>query len=875
MKQKLLLKTMLLLCALVVGSSSVWAAEGDTHDFSQSISQVLNNSASISAINIDAQTYPVKKVIVHYRYNKTFENPVTVAVSVNGTSWGSKNIVGTGSNYTNLEFEGNTTIGEVNINFTNNLTASTGCGTFYVDKVTLVEGVSDSRIAIATIGNLSPMEIPFNDSGNFTLGVTPAADGYTISYVSEDDDVLYIEGDEYIAGTIKGTVKVTATVTPTNLVTYKPVSKDFNVTIYNPNAGDGTEARPYSVAEAIENTPSSGTSDKVYIKGNVSSFYDTSVMDDGTNYRYYISDDDGTTNELLVYRGKNIGNVAFTQASDLAIGDVVVIYGGLTTYSNTKEIAANNYIVSLNGKKLAGISYATTSYNTLPANDSFVTPTLTNPNNVIVTYSSDNTSVAEVDASTGTVTIGNAVGTATITATFAGNDSFLAATASYTITTARADANISFSETSLTLTQGDEFTTPTFNNPNNLTGIVFTSTYDAVVTISDAGVISLGNSTGTAIIKATYAQSVQYNAGEATCTITVNPSGVTPEPSATGYYEKVSSDSEVTTGNYLIVSDDNSVAFKTSLSSLDVTSNYISVDITDNIIEVDETTEANEVYIDVTDNSIKAANGKYIGRTTAKSNGLTLYDSPQAHSISISNGNATVTCQGTDNTTMYLKYNSDTNQKRFRYFTSSGTIQLYKKVAGQSPSSIDVYVSAAGFATYASNFDLDYAGSGLVAYKAVEDNGDIKFEEVTKVPAGAGVLLRASDGGGQNYAVSTTTSSETEDMEGNKFVRGTGAAVASNDGEGNYNYILNVVNNEIGFYRAAGNTVASNRAYIHTTINPTSGAIQFNFDEATGIRSVDNGQLTMDNEIYNLNGQRVAQPTKGLYILNGKKVIIK
>lgn len=41
----------------------------------------------------------------------------------------------------------------------------------------------------------------------------------------------------------------------------------------------------------------------------------------------------------------------------------------------------------------------------------------------------------------------------------------------------------------------------------------------------------------------------------------------------------------------------------------------------------------------------------------------------------------------------------------------------------------------------------------------------------------------------------------------------------------------------------------------------------------TGIRSIDNGQFTMDNEVYNLNGQRVAQPTKGLYIRDGKKVI--
>jgi hypothetical protein len=44
---------------------------------------------------------------------------------------------------------------------------------------------------------------------------------------------------------------------------------------------------------------------------------------------------------------------------------------------------------------------------------------------------------------------------------------------------------------------------------------------------------------------------------------------------------------------------------------------------------------------------------------------------------------------------------------------------------------------------------------------------------------------------------------------------------------------------------------------------------------ATDIRSIDNGQLTMDKVYYDLSGRRVAQPSKGLYIINGKKVMVK
>ena len=63
----------------------------------------------------------------------------------------------------------------------------------------------------------------------------------------------------------------------------------------------------------------------------------------------------------------------------------------------------------------------------------FTAPELNNPNNVPVTYSSSDVEVAQVDEKTGAVTIG-APGTAIITATFAGDDEYLEASASYTIT---------------------------------------------------------------------------------------------------------------------------------------------------------------------------------------------------------------------------------------------------------------------------------------------------------------------------------------------------------------------------------------------------------------------------------------------------------
>ena len=84
-----------------------------------------------------------------------------------------------------------------------------------------------------------------------------------------------------------------------------------------------------------------------------------------------------------------------------------------------------------------------------------------------------------------------------------------------------------------------------------------------------------------------------------------------------------------------------------------------------------------------------------------------------------------------------------------------------------------------------------------------------------------------------------------------------------------------------GFYKVASDvpTLPSFKAYLHTTDALTAPsnsrlAISIDGNVSTGIDDVvSSDQLT--NIIFSLGGQRVAQPTKGLYIVNGKKVIIK
>ena len=78
----------------------------------------------------------------------------------------------------------------------------------------------------------------------------------------------------------------------------------------------------------------------------------------------------------------------------------------------------------------------------------------------------------------------------------------------------------------------------------------------------------------------------------------------------------------------------------------------------------------------------------------------------------------------------------------------------------------------------------------------------------------------------------------------------------------------------VGFYKANGQTVAKNRAYLQTTTNQARINL-FIEDEATGIADIRSQKSNATGEYFDLQGRKVTQPTKGLYIVNGRKVVIR
>ena len=173
-------------------------------------------------------------------------------------------------------------------------------------------------------------------------------------------------------------------------------------------------------------------------------------------------------------------------------------------------------------------------------------------------------------------------------------------------------------------------------------------------------------------------------------------------------------------------------------------------------------------------------------------------------------------------------------------------------------------------ATYYATFcaPFSYTVSGATAYTLAE-SGDYLVPTLVdgKVAAGTPVLLK----GATATATLTIVGTDYAETPGTNGLTGTYLAKTIN---GTTDYVLGINAGVVGFYHWDSSNLAANRAYLAST--PGVKGFAINWDgETDGISAVDNGQSAKGETIYTLSGQRVSKPTRGLYIVNGKKVVIK
>lgn len=145
-----------------------------------------------------------------------------------------------------------------------------------------------------------------------------------------------------------------------------------------------------------------------------------------------------------------------------------------------------------------------------------------NPNNLAVTYSSNKTDVAEVDAE-GNVTLKKA-GRVNIDVTFAGNDEYKAATASCTliVNDYRNTPELAFDQEEYTanMREGNTFSGATLYNKSEVAPLTYTSSNEEVAEVADNGVVVL-RSTGETTITVWFAGDNDFKATSASYKLTV------------------------------------------------------------------------------------------------------------------------------------------------------------------------------------------------------------------------------------------------------------------------------------------------------------------------------------------------------------------
>ena len=181
-----------------------------------------------------------------------------------------------------------------------------------------------------------------------------------------------------------------------------------------------------------------------------------------------------------------------------------------------------------------------------------------------------------------------------------------------------------------------------------------------------------------------------------------------------------------------------------------------------------------------------------------------------------------------------------------------------------------------GYQTFSSDYALDFSETTTKAYIATStDAGNVYFEQIMKVPAGTGLLLQGI--GDETIPVLTT---DDTDVSKNLLCAGDGSAVSKEDGYNKYVLALDNDNTNVSFYLINGTsaTVEKGKAYLKVASGSSNARqLRFSFDDPTNIKTITqddrvgfNGQGSI---IYNMAGQRIDKPTKGLYIKNGKKYI--
>ena len=196
------------------------------------------------------------------------------------------------------------------------------------------------------------------------------------------------------------------------------------------------------------------------------------------------------------------------------------------------------------------------------------------------------------------------------------------------------------------------------------------------------------------------------------------------------------------------------------------------------------------------------------------------------------------------------------------------------KITYNRTAKMNVTIKETGYATLYTDMEVAVP-DGVTAYTGKVNGESFRLTEIEdkKIPANTGVILQTETPG--TYTFNETTGATTVDKG---ELEGVVADTNVSDLSATKIYTLSLDSetwSKVGMREYTGSSLRAYSAYLDAS-DVAARTLTFDFGgEATAISGIEAQMFMKNNKFYNLNGQRVENPTKGLYIVNGKKVVIK
>ena len=365
------------------------------------------------------------------------------------------------------------------------LAIATGCSRTEIENTDPENGSSSlTNPALAW----SPTSCEATIGGNNSFPTLSNKYGVSVSYASSDNGVATIDANGAVTLVAAGTTNITASSAATS--TYSASSATYVLKV---NKGSGGIAW-------------SAVTCTVDIDGQDNSF-PTLTNPSGQEIAY------SSSNEKV--------------ATISAGGSITLLAQGETTITATAvaneayEASSASYTLVVNGDLAsAGLSWSSASYTAVLLADDNAFPTLSNPNNLSVSYSSTNEAIASVDAE-GSISL-YSEGTVSIIATSEATEVYAAGSASYTLKVVKQDVALSWSEANASVILEEGGTYPTLSvSPEAVAPLVtYSSSNSAVAGIDANGTVTLVKA-GSTTISAVFAGNEYYKAATASYSLVV------------------------------------------------------------------------------------------------------------------------------------------------------------------------------------------------------------------------------------------------------------------------------------------------------------------------------------------------------------------